>query len=177
MICEFPGFSLADVLLLIGLKEGTGEMVLESGNNIGTIIFHNSKVLQAFSPYSRAIGDLLVEDGVITEAELLETLHLQKKSGVYPIGSLFLKTGKVSFEVIEMMVHEQIRQSVKEFMTWKNLRLSFIEKEIIPFDRVHLGIHEFIMPEAMKSAINFCSAIPPQPKDNIASAPAASTTV
>ncbi|HUJ17354.1 MAG TPA: DUF4388 domain-containing protein [Nitrospirota bacterium] len=175
MKCETTGFTLQDILLLLGLKEATGELVLESGNNIGTIILHKGKVLQASSPYSRAIGDLLVEDGIITEGELLEILMNQKKSAVAPIGVLFLKTGKISFEVIEMMVHEQIRQSIREFVMWNKLRVSFVEKEVIPFDRINLPVHEFIPPETLKSAASVCS-LNPDWKDKSPSAPAASTT-
>lgn len=172
MNCEFTCFPLEDVLFLIGLKERTGELVLESGNNIGTMIFHNGKILQAFSPYTRAIGDLLVEDGIITEAELLETLYEQKKTAVSPIGYLFLKAGKVSFEAIEIMVHEQIRQSVKEFTTWQKLRIGFVEKEITPYDSIHLPVNEFILPQTMDAARNlFSMNISAQDKAPGASAP------
>lgn len=157
MNCELKGFLLQDVLLLIGLKKWTGELVLESGNNIGSIIFHDGAILQAFSPYSRAIGDLLVEDGIITEAELLETLRQQKKRPASPIGDLFIKTGKINFEVIEMMVQQQIREAIKEFATWQKVRASFAEKDVRPFDRIHLPVHEFILPDTMKSAAHFCS--------------------
>jgi hypothetical protein len=157
MNCESTCFELQDVLLLIGMQERTGELLLESGNNIGTILFHTGMILQAFSPYSRAIGDLLVEEGVITESELLDALHEQKISGVAPIGILFLRTGKVSFEVIERMVHAQIRQALREFMDWQKLRISFVEKEVNPFDRIHLPVHEFIDPERIRSAVGFFS--------------------
>lgn len=176
MNCESTGFPLQDVLLLIGITERTGELVLESGNNIGTIIFHNGKILQAFSPYSRAIGDLLVEDGIITETELIETLQEQKKTAVSPIGALFLKTGKVSFEVIEMMVHEQIRQSIKEFTTWQKMGFSFLEKEIAPYDTIHLPINEFIPPQTLKSALHFFSMMS-GPLDKPAAATRASSPV
>ena len=149
---------LPDILLLLGIQGRTGELVMESGNNIGTMLLHKGKVLQAFSPYSRAIGDLLVEDGIINEAELMETLNLQKKSAYSPLGSLLLKTGKVTFEVIEMMVHEQIRQSVKEFRSWNGLVFSFIDKDIQPHDSIHLTVHEFIQPEVIQSVVNFLSA-------------------
>ena len=128
MKCEFPGFILQDILLLIGLKALTGELVLESGNNIGSMVFQDGRILRAFSPYSRAIGDLLVQQGIVTEAELLTTLQLQKQKCDTPLGGLLLKAGKVSLEVIVMMVHEQIRQSVTEFITWDNLRISFLER-------------------------------------------------
>ncbi len=155
MKCEFPEFILQDILLLIGLKARTGELVLESGTNIGSMVFRDGRILQAFSPYSRAIGDLLVEQGVVTEAELLATLKLQKQKCDTPLGGLLVKTGKVSLEAVEMMVHEQIRQSVKEFITWDHLRISFLERDIRPFDRIHLPVHEFLPPNTMKASKAF----------------------
>lgn len=74
------------MLFIIGMQLRTGELVLEFGNNIGTMLLQKGKILQAFSPYSRAIGDLLVEDGIINDAELLDTLKLQKMSSFSPLG-------------------------------------------------------------------------------------------
>jgi glutaredoxin-related protein len=166
------GFSLIDIFLLIGMQGRTGELVLESGNNIGTMLFHQGKILQAFSPYSRAIGDLLVEEGLISDAELMETLKKQKNSSYSPLGSLLLKTGKITFEVIEMMVQEQIRSSVKEFQSWKGLNYSFLDKDIQPYDRIHLTVHEFILPDTLQAAVNFLSEDPrSQNQDSPATAP------
>jgi hypothetical protein len=86
MKAESSGLSVQDVLFIIGIQLCTGELVLESGNNIGTMLLHKGKILQAYSPYSRAIGDLLVEDGIITEAELLDALKHQKMSASSPLG-------------------------------------------------------------------------------------------
>jgi len=165
--------SVADILFLIGLQARTGELVMESGNNIGTILFHRGKILQAFSPYSRAIGDLLVEEGLITEGDLLETLKLQKMNSYTPLGALLLKTGKVTFEVIEMMVHEQIRISVKEFQSWAGLNFSFTYKDIKPFDRIHLPPQEFIPPNTIDAIKEFLAHDAPAP--GIPSTPASNT--
>ena len=80
MNCESGEINFQDALLIIGIKESTGEMTLESGNNIGHMLFYRGRILQAMSPYSRAIGDLLVEEGLLQEVELIETLQLQKKN-------------------------------------------------------------------------------------------------
>jgi len=174
MNCESTEFNLQDVLLLIGLKECTGELTLESGNNIGHMLFYRGKILRSLSPYSRAIGDLLVEEGFITETELIEILKLQKKNSISPIGSLLLNTGKVSFEVLEARVHEQIRQSVKEFKKWENISLSFREKDIKPADGIHLMIHEFLTAETLQNAFYFLSVGCTQQDRSAASAPSTS---
>ncbi len=155
------GLSLSDVLFLLGMRERTGELVVESGNNIGTMLFHDGKILQAFSPYSRAIGDLLVEDGLITESELIETLKIQKRNEHAPLGGLLLKMGRVTFEVVEMMVHEQIRSALKEFQSWNNVYLSFMDKELKPYDRINLGVHEFLQPEIIETAKAFLAGVSP----------------
>jgi hypothetical protein len=174
MNCELTGFPLADVLFVIALEARTGELFLESGNNIGSVIFHKGAILQAYSPYSRAIGDLLVEGGIISETELLDGLRQQKKNHFSPIGDLFVKTGKVTFEQIEMMVQQQIRQAIREFLAWPELRLSFADVEIKPFDRIHLPVHEFLRPEIMKAVSQLCS---PTPDLSMPSAPSGSAAL
>jgi len=151
------GFSLQDILFLIGIHDRSGELVLESGNNIGTILFHQGKIIQAFSPYSRAFGDLMVERGLISETELIETLKFQKKNNYVPLGGLLLKAGKVTFDVVELLVKDQIRESVKEFQSWKNVNLTFVDKDILPYDSIYVSAHEFINPETLASAALFLS--------------------
>ncbi len=152
---------IEDVLFLLGIQARTGELAIESGNNIGMMLLHEGKILQACSPYSRAIGDLLVEDGLISDTELIETLKLQKRSEYMPLGGLLLKMGKVTFEVIEMMVHEQIRQAMKEFQSWEDVNLNFLGKDLKPHDHIRLGVHEFIPPETIESARAFLSIVTP----------------
>jgi glutaredoxin-related protein len=151
------GFSLESILLVIGLQARTGELIIESGNSIGSMIFHGGKILQSFSPYARAIRDLLVEGGAVTEAELLEVLNAQKNEGYSPVGFLLMKAGKVSFEVIEMMVHEQIREAVKVFRKWNDLSFSFVNKVIDPFDTIHLPVYEFIDNKTLRTAMDSLS--------------------
>ncbi len=151
MNCDLAGFSLNDILLLIVLEARTGELVVESGNNIGSILFHQGNILQAFSPYSRAMGDLLVESGIITDDELIDMLREQKKSGMTPIGRLLMQSGKVSIDIVERIVHEQIRRAMKDFAVWHDIRIGFREKKIQPFDRIHLSVREFLPPDVMDS--------------------------
>jgi hypothetical protein len=62
-----------------------GELTPESGKNIGIILLYKGDILQAFSPYSRAVGNLLVEDRLIIETELNYTLKLQKNDSSLPL--------------------------------------------------------------------------------------------
>jgi len=159
MKAETSGFTLQDMLLLIGIEGRTGELVVESGNNIGTLLFHDGKILLAFSPYTRAMGDLLVEQEVLTDAELLDVLKQQMTGPHTPVGTLLLKTGKVTFSIIETMVQEQIRRAVKDFSSWSPLEFNFVRKEITPFDSIHLPVYEFILPDVAKAALVFVAGL------------------
>jgi hypothetical protein len=156
---ERSGFSLLDVMLLIGLEGRSGELVVEAGNNIGSLLFHEGRVLLAFSPYTQAIGDRLVEQGILTDAELLDVLKQQRTGPHTPVGALLLGSGKVSFQQIESMVHEQIRKAVNDFLAWKNVDYSFQQKEVRPFDSINLPVHEFLPSETIKAALVFVAGL------------------
>ena len=159
MKADTSGFKLHDILLLIGMEGRTGELVVESGNNIGTLLFQDGKILLAFSPYTRAIGDLLVEQGVLNDVELLEVLKLQMIGPHTPVGALLLKTGKVTFNVIETMVQEQIRRAVRDFTRWNPLEFNFVQKDVRSFDSIHLPVYEFIPQDIVRAALVFVAGM------------------
>jgi hypothetical protein len=159
MNVQSSGFNLYDALLLIGLEGRTGELVVESGNNIGSLLFHEGRILLAFSPYTRAIGDLLVEQEVLTDAELLEVLKQQMTGPHTPVGTLLLKTGKVTFPLIEKMVQEQIRKAIMDFSIWDPLDFSFNDKDVQPFDSIHLPVYEFIPANVINAALVFVAGL------------------
>ena len=159
MNAHSSGFKLYDALLLIGLEGRTGELVVESGNNIGSLLFHEGKILLAFSPYTRAIGDLLVEQEVLTDAELLDVLKQQMTGPHTPVGTLLLKTGKVTFQIIETMVQAQIRMAIKDFSGWNQVDFSFNNKDVKPFDAIHLPVYEFIPADVVNSTLVFVAGL------------------
>jgi hypothetical protein len=75
------------------------------------------------------------------------------------VGALLLKTGKVTFPVIESMVQEQIRAAVKDFSAWNPLDFSFVNKTITPFDSIHLPVYEFIPPDILHSVLVFTARL------------------
>jgi len=159
MNAHSSGFKLYDALLLIGLEGRTGELVVESGNNIGSLLFHEGKILLAFSPYTRAIGDLLVEQEVLTDSELLLVLKQQMTGPHTPVGTLLLKTGKVTFPIIERMVQAQIRMAIRDFSGWSPLDFSFSNKDVQPFDSIHLPVYEFIPADVVNSTLVFVAGL------------------
>jgi hypothetical protein len=46
---------------------------------------------------------------------------------------------------------------VSVFSTWNEICFSFVDKDIQPFDTIHLTVHEFVNPETLKSALESLS--------------------
>ncbi len=153
-------FELHDLLLLIGAEGRTGELVIESGNNIGSLLFHEGKILLAFSPYTKAIGDRLVEQGVINENELLEVLKQQLAGPPVPVGLLLMNSGKVTYSVLEELVQDQIRNAIRDFSVWSPVEFIFMKKDINPVDKIHLAVYEFIPREALTKVQLFAQKMP-----------------
>lgn len=153
-------FELHDLLLLIGAEGRTGELILESGNNIGSLLFHEGKILLAFSPYTRAIGDRLVEQGVLSDSELIDVLRQQRAGPPVPVGVILLQAGKVTFPLLEGMVQEQIRSAIKDFASWKPVEFIFMKKSIQPIDRIHLSVYEFIPHDLLTATRTFLQNLP-----------------
>ena len=96
---------------------------------------------------------------MLTDAELLDVLKQQMTGPHTPVGTLLLKTGKVTFSVIENMVQEQIRRAVKDFSSWKPLDFNFVRKDIRPFDSIHLPVYEFIPSDVAQSSVVFVAGM------------------
>lgn len=152
-------FELYDLLLLIGAEGRTGELIIESGNNIGSLLFHEGNILLAFSPYTRAIGDRLVEQGLISDTELLDILRQQLNGPPVPIGMLLIQRGKVTYPILEKLVQEQIRSAIKDFSAWSPAEFIFMKKIIQPTDRIHLPVYEFIPSDVLNAVRNFAQSI------------------
>ena len=61
---------LADVMQFIHLGRRTGTLSLQRGSELGEITFHHGAIVGARSPASRKIGELLLEEGILEQADL-----------------------------------------------------------------------------------------------------------
>jgi hypothetical protein len=139
------GYTLEDILLITSLQQKTGELTLETERGRGTLRFLNGNIVDSDSPGTRAIGDLLVMRGMLTEKDVEASLLKQKsnpQSG--KIGSIFVEEGRVDSFCIQNMVKEQIFSAIEDFSTWKNVCFSFQEKEVIASDDIHVSLTDII---------------------------------
>jgi hypothetical protein len=58
-----------------------------------------------------------------------------------------------------MMVQEQIRKAIKDFLAWKDVDCTFQKREVKPFDSINLPVYEFLTAEAVKAALVFVAGM------------------
>ena len=120
-----------DVVQLLDLTRKTGSLRVRSAlrDNDGVVHFLNGRVVGAsMRDESHRLGNMLVQAGRITEAELSRALAIQAKPGsTQRLGEVLLSIGAISSRELERQVRRQIETVVFELLSWSEGYFSFEE--------------------------------------------------
>ncbi len=136
---------LNDILSIIATRKLSGVLTLENQLHLGTLTFKDGLLIGAQSPYGQKLGDIVVAQGKIDSEFLLKTVEMQKKEGDNePLGALFVRMGKVSFDEVKDIVTFQIEDALKIFRKWINTTFSFSPINITPVDTICLKPEKYL---------------------------------
>ncbi len=132
--------ALADVLQFVHLSRRTGTLYLwREDERRAEIGFHDGRIVSAWSPGHRRLGDLLLTAGVIDEATLESALQRQKhEEGERILGQILLAEEVVTREDIHRVIKEQVRATIFDLLTWHYGNFHFAIGELHPIDDVGL---------------------------------------
>lgn len=140
--------SVADVMQFIHLGRRTGTLVLSAGGESAMIGFHRGKLVSARSPAQPKLGDLLVDAGVLSRAELEDTLADETQgAGRRSLGQVLLARGVVGADELRRRVVEQIERTVSEVVAWTRGSFEFVLDDLRPIDDIALAPGE-VTPDA-----------------------------
>ena len=131
--------SVADAVQFIHLGARTGTLTLTNGEAQGGIGFHKGRIVNAWAPGVKRVGDLLLEAGSIDEATLREALRQQEAE--HPrrsLGQVLVGMGAVEPDAIYHAVEQQIERVVYELVTWKQGTFQFALDDLKPIDDIAL---------------------------------------
>jgi hypothetical protein len=132
-------FGLADILQLIGLQRKTGFLTLDSGSDKVTVKFLDGAVVGADTTkrdLEDLLGSVLVRTGRITEAQLQETLRIQK-STLQRLGYILVKQNFVSDVDLEEALRIQVTQIVYRLFRWRAGKYQFAPMDHMEYDNEH----------------------------------------
>lgn len=136
---------LNDILSIIAAKKLSGVLTLENQLHLGTLTFKDGLLIGAQSPYGQKLGDIVVAQGKVDGELLLKTVEMQKREGNNePLGTLFVKMGKITFDDVKDIVTFQLEDALKIFTKWLNTTFSFSPINITPVDSISLKPERYL---------------------------------
>ncbi len=132
--------ALADVLQFVHLARRTGTLYLwREDERRAEIGFHEGRIVSAWSPGHRRLGDLLLAEGAVEESTLEAALERQQREeGGRILGQILLAEGVVTREDIHRVIKEQVQSTIFDLLTWRYGSFHFEVGQLHPIDDVGL---------------------------------------
>src|SRR5512146_2992898 len=118
--------SLPDVLQLLAMGQKTGCLSVSHRNNFGYIYFDRGRISYASIVNRRdRLGDMLVKNGVVGEAQLEAAIAAQDPQRSKKLGELLVEQGALSHDELRQYIRIQIEEAVYFLFTWTQGTFNF----------------------------------------------------
>ncbi|HEY2031051.1 MAG TPA: DUF4388 domain-containing protein [Myxococcales bacterium] len=129
--------SVADALQFIHLGGRTGTLTLVNGELKAEIGFHGGRIVNAWGPSSKRLGELLIDNGVIDKATLAKALQAQDtEQPRRSVGQVLVAMGAVSSDAMFKAVEQQIERTVYDLVTWAKGTFTFALDQVKAIDDI-----------------------------------------
>ena len=129
--------SVADAMQFIHLGGRTGTLTLLRGDVKAEIGFHQGRIVNASSPGTKRLGELLLEAGAIEPPTLGEALRKQGEE--HPrrsLGQILVAMKAVDSDTIYRTIEQQIERTVYDLVTWNQGTFHFALDDLKPIDDI-----------------------------------------
>ncbi len=146
LVGRLEDLALPDIFQIISLSKKTGTLIVRSRKGTGMVVFKDGQVIQAASDIIRdSLGNILVSQGMLSEAVLSQALARQKQQPDKPLGMLLAEMGAVPQQTIEAVIRKQIEEIVYDLLAWEEGFFSFELGEIAPKDKIEIDTQDFLL--------------------------------
>ncbi|MRR07573.1 MAG: response regulator [Deltaproteobacteria bacterium] len=127
LVGNLEDLGLGEILQIVSLSRKSGVLSLFSRGRKGKIVFRQGQVILAtINGQQSHLGQLLLKNGVITNATLRKALMLQEQEGVRErLGALLSQRFSVPVDLIEEVVRQQIENTVYALFAWSEGSFDF----------------------------------------------------
>ena len=132
-------FALPDIFQLIGLQKKTGILTLSNDEETVTLKFRIGEVVGADNPartLEDRLGEVLVRTGVISQAQLEETLKAQETT-LQRLGHILVNSGLISEDELIEALAIQSHQIIYRLFRWLDGEYKFDAVEDLDYDQKH----------------------------------------
>jgi len=127
LVGNLEDLGLGEILQIVSLSRKSGVLSLFSRGREGTIVFRQGQVIRATIDGQQShLGQLLLKNGVITEATLRKALTLQEQEGGEErLGELLTQRFSVAADLVEEVARQQIENTVYALFAWSEGSFDF----------------------------------------------------
>jgi len=112
-------FSLSTILQLLSNEKMTGILQVNNTGAEYQIFILDGYIIYAIEPLKKArLGDLLKQDGLLTENQIQECLAIAKKEK-QALGKTLVKMGFISSEVLKQFLYKQVEEILFTLFLWE----------------------------------------------------------
>jgi len=129
--------AVADVMQLIRLGGHSGTLTVNNRSEEGFIGFERGRIVSAWNPRSRRVGELLVAASVIDDGTLVRALEAQNAERPRrTLGQILVRMGSTTPEAIRDVMAAEIGRVVGEILAWKSGTFEFAIDDLTPMVEV-----------------------------------------
>lgn len=151
LVGNLEDLGLGDILQIVSLSRKSGELVLQSQNREGKVIFQNGQVTRATSTVFRDnLGDLLIRRGVVDIDIIKNALQIQRTTKPpQRLGAILSEQFDVKKETIDSIVRGQIEKIVYSFFAWNEGTFAFDLGESDEVAATHFDPLQFMLDQGL----------------------------
>lgn len=127
LVGNLEDLGLGEILQIVSLSRKSGVLSLFSRGREGKIVFRQGQVIRATIDGQQShLGQLLLKNGVLTDAILRKALALQEQEGGKErLGDLLTQRFSVPADLVEEVVRQQIENTVYSLFAWSEGSFDF----------------------------------------------------
>ncbi|MFW2365504.1 MAG: DUF4388 domain-containing protein [Desulforhopalus sp.] len=118
---NIAAIELNNIFQFFDYATASGELRVVTEGNSASFFFHKGiLIFGTLSVNQKRIGDLLVDTGLITEAQLSQCLRIHSQHGRRRrLGDILVRKGFLEFESLTEMLQLQAKEAFFETLSWK----------------------------------------------------------
>lgn len=152
LVGRLEDLALPDIFQIISLSKKTGTLVVRSRKGTGMVVFKSGQVVQAGSDSIRdSLGNILVSQGMVEQADLSAALAAQKSAPDKPLGMILVEKGATTSKIIEDVVRQQIEEIIYDLLAWEEGFFNFELGDIAPKDKIEIDTHDLLLKSGLSA--------------------------
>lgn len=144
---------IQDVLQMLDLARKTGVLTVRSQRMMDEAVVHLTDGELVFASRRRSmrlLGQQLLRDGKLTEAELERALELQRRDPRQQLGAILIEMGSVDRTELHRHLRFQIEETIYDLLSWDEGYFRFEEMEEATEGPVRVQVDSLLMEGARR---------------------------